>query len=123
MKVYTSYYDNIDNLPDNVVPISIAGRCPEWYFGLEFKSLAPKIGFFKEWKKNHDNNFYIEHFNKEVLNLLDANDVMFKLHKLSKGQDIVLLCYEEPGLFCHRHLVAEWLCKNGYYVEEYREVA
>jgi hypothetical protein len=25
------------------------------------------------------------------------------------GDDAVLLCYEKPGQFCHRHLVAQWL--------------
>lgn len=24
------------------------------------------------------------------------------------GPDVVLLCYEKPGQFCHRRLVAEW---------------
>ena len=23
------------------------------------------------------------------------------------------LCYEKPGDFCHRHLVADWLTKSG----------
>lgn len=31
---------------------------------------------------------------------------------------IALLCYEKPDDFCHRHLVADWLRKNGYECEE-----
>ena len=35
-------------------------------------------------------------------------------------QDIVLLCYEKPGRFCHRHILAEWIKeKTGEEVEEY----
>ncbi len=30
----------------------------------------------------------------------------------------ILLCYEKPENFCHRHILAEWLRKNGYKCEE-----
>lgn len=118
MKIFTSYFDNIGNIPEDMVTISIAGKCPDWYMRNEFKVLAPKYGFFMEWKKNKDNNYYIKHFNEEVLNLLDADDIAHRLCNISDGKDIVLLCYEAPDDFCHRHLVAKWLCENGYYVEE-----
>jgi hypothetical protein len=29
------------------------------------------------------------------------------------------MCYEKPGSFCHRHLVAEWLRENGFDCREY----
>ena len=32
-----------------------------------------------EWKKNHDNEYYIEHFNKEVLQPLNPNDIIKEL--------------------------------------------
>lgn len=72
-------------------------------------------------KKNHDNNYYIEHFDSEVLNLLDAKTIYEELSKMSGGKDIVLICYEKPSDFCHRHLVAKWLAKNGIPCEEYYE--
>ena len=35
-------------------------------------------------------------------------------------QDIVFLCYEKPGRFCHRRVFAEWLPeKTGETVEEH----
>lgn len=33
--------------------------------------------------------------------------------------DIALICYEKPTDFCHRHLVADWLNKNGFKCDEY----
>ena len=33
------------------------------------------------------------------------------LKKLSDFKDIILLCYEKPGKFCHRHIVGAWLQK------------
>lgn len=109
MKIYTSYFAKMKKIPENIVRISICGKAPEWYDGIQYKKLAPKYKFFMEWKENKDNNFYIEHFNSEVLDTLNAQDVFNKLKELSQGRDCVLLCYEKPGDFCHRHLVADWL--------------
>lgn len=121
MKIYTSYFAKLRSLPENIVPISICGKAPDWYTGLQYKKLAPKYGFFMEWKKTHDNDYYIEHFDSEVLNLLDAKTIYEELSKMSGGKDIALICYEKPSDFCHRHLVAKWLTKNGIPCEEYYE--
>jgi len=117
--IYTSYFAKLKKLPESIIPISICGKAPDWYKGIQYKKLAPKYGFFMEWKKNHDNDYYIEHFDKEVLNNLNAEQVVYELYKLSKSKDIVLICYEKPSDFCHRHLVHKWLVENGYNCWEY----
>lgn len=132
--IYTSYFAKLKKLPQNVIPISICGKAPEWYGGLQYKKLAPKYGFFMEWKKTHDNEYYIEHFQKEVLNTLNPlailnelqcmipNEIKEKMQSPAYNNDkyhIVLICYEKPSDFCHRHLVADWLNKNGFKVEEF----
>ena len=121
MKLYTSYYANLKNIPEDIIPISIAGKCPDFYKGLEYKKLAPKYWFFQQWKINHDNDFYIENFNKEVLNTLTPKKVVEDLMFLSEGKDVVLLCYEKPEDFCHRHLVANWLNDNEIDCEEFKK--
>ena len=63
-KIYTSYFAKAKKIPDDIVRISICGGVPKWYNGLQYKKVAPKYGFFNEWKKNGDNDYYIEHFNK-----------------------------------------------------------
>jgi uncharacterized protein YeaO (DUF488 family) len=118
--IYTSYFANLKKLPPDCIPISICGKAPSWYTGLQYKKLAPKYGFFMEWKKTHDNNYYIEHFQKEVLDTLDINQVLRDLLDLSKTGNIALICYEKPTDFCHRHLVADWLNQNGLDVKEYK---
>jgi uncharacterized protein YeaO (DUF488 family) len=113
MRIYTSYFGKLNTIPTGAItPIAICGKSPEWYKGLEYKILAPKYKFFQEWKQNQDNDFYIEHFDNEVLAPLSAAAVYEDLEKLSNGNDCVLLCYEKTGDFCHRHLVAKWLETN-----------
>ena len=80
--IYTSYFAKLKSLPDNVIPISICAKAPSWYNGLQYKKLAPKYDFFMKWKENHDNDYYIEHFQKEVLNNLDVIRTLHELHGL-----------------------------------------
>lgn len=124
--IYTSYFAKLKELENhNIVPISICGKAPDWYKGLQYKKLAPKYGFFMEWKRNHDKDYYIKHFQDEVLDGLDATDVILDFSRMDYGfnvgeNDIALICYEKPSGFCHRHLVAEWLNQNGFRCEEWR---
>lgn len=120
--IYTSYFAKLKSLPDNIVPISICAKAPDWYKGLEFKNLAPKYDFFMKWKKDHDNDYFTKCYNARVLNNYDASslvvDLIYMVNDCEK--DICLMCYEKPSDFCHRHLVADWLNKNGVKCEEYK---
>lgn len=118
MKIYTSYFANLKNIPDDVVPISICRKPPSGYNGLEYKRLAPSSSLLSAWKKEPDEKAYRKVFNN-ILNRLDHRMVLGDLIHLSGGRDIVLVCYEGPSKFCHRHLVAEWLNKYGYDVTEW----
>ena len=121
--IYTSYFAKLKTLPATVIPVAICGKAPQWYNGLQYKKLAPKYDFFMEWKRNHDNDYYIRCFNEQVLSKLDAYTVARELTELTnatnKDADIALLCYEKPTDFCHRHLVSEWLNSNGIQCKEW----
>lgn len=131
--IYTSYFAKLKSLPENVIPISICGKAPNWYTGLQYKKLAPKYDFFMKWKETHDNDYYIKCFNEQVLDKLDAQKVVQELNNLIDGimlnpkifhdksliPDIALICYEKPSDFCHRHLVADWLNQNGFECKEW----
>jgi len=99
--IYTSYYRKSGNHPRAV---SIAGKAPRWYRGKEYKVLAPKYWFFKKYKEDGNKEFYTERYYAEVLDKLDPSKVLEDI-----GEDAILICWEEPGKFCHRHLVARWL--------------
>lgn len=119
--IYTSYFGKLRKLPTNIVPISICGKAPDWYAGFQYRKLAPKWEFFNKWKQNQDNDYYTECFNKQVLNTLNPAEVVAALNTMADGKDIALICYEKSDDFCHRHLVAEWLEKNGYACQEWEE--
>lgn len=119
MKIYTTYFANVRNLPDEVVPIAICGKPIFNWIYPTYKKLAPKWSFFSVWQKTRDNDYYIEHFHEEVLWKLDPHTVVNELSEISEGKDCALVCYEAPDKFCHRHLVADWLNSAGYNVNEF----
>ena len=83
------------------------------------KKFAPSWDIFSKWKSGEIDNFqYTERFNQEILDKLDKEEVLKFLDSFET--DIILLCYEKSGDFCHRHIVAEWLHNNlGVHVEEF----
>lgn len=121
MKLYTSYFARVKKLQElgynNLV--CIAGYAPRWFqdcgFIRFFPSLAPMKSWWKEWHDNNlGNDWYEKQYYDTVLSKLNPNQVLEEL-----GDNAVMLCYEKPGDFCHRHLVANWLKTNtGVDVEE-----
>lgn len=118
--IYTTYFPNLRKLPASITPVSICGKAPDWYKGLQYKKLAPKYDFFMKWKETHDNNYYVKCFKEQVLNKLHPDEVLAEIYALAQTRDIALVCYEKPGDFCHRHLVADWLTENGFETHEWQ---
>lgn len=118
--IYTSYYANCRYFDENKFAfISISGKTPENWCGETYKKLAPSWGIWREWHdscvnadektKELANARYTERFNKEVLAKLNPMDVLNDIRNMSVCRTPVLMCYERPNEFCHRHLVAKWL--------------
>ena len=84
--------------------ISIALYAPENWKGSHFPALAPSRELLNLSKySNLEHSKYIEIYREEVLSKLNPKEVYEEL------KDKVLLCWENPGEFCHRRIVAEWL--------------
>lgn len=136
--LYTSYFANLKNLPPtNYFPVSISRFPPEWYCGAVFPRLAPSEQLLSDYHANLCEEGYIRRYHAEVL---EKQSIAYLLRDLFYSLDIedqlmlrsvpgkwwenpsthvVLLCFEKPGAFCHRHLVAEWMHTFGIPVEEW----
>ena len=107
--IHTSYFAKSGKLPN---AISIARSAPPGFKGEQMQMLAPSYKLLKDYKNfKITNETYTEEFN-EQLSSLDPRIV----GGLAEGK--VLLCWEGKDKFCHRHLVAVWLQKAGFKVEE-----
>jgi len=108
--MYTSYYAKNSDSPNAV---SIAIYTPRWFSGRTYKKLAPTPSILETYKRTGDVQLYVDSYTRDVLSKLDVHEVWKEL-----GPEAILLCYESPEKFCHRHIVAKWLRDAGYEIEE-----
>lgn len=118
MRIYTSYFANAKKLKeDGIMMIGIALYPPKWFYGVTLRMLAPSWSILKQTSTDEE---YIRRFKGEILSRLQQDVVLSRLNEISKGKDVALCCFEKPGEFCHRHIVADWLNeKLEGKVEEY----
>lgn len=101
----TSYFGNLKHLKN---PLSISGKAPDWFAGPQCKKLAPTWEIFSAYRSGEiDEEGYTREFYEQVLKPLNPHDMYSYLTK-TYGEDVILLCYEKPGDFCHRRIVANW---------------
>jgi hypothetical protein len=80
--------------------------------GPQYRILAPKYDFFSAYKAGKiDADGYTEQFIEKVLMPLNPHEIYATICGRF-GDDATLLCYEKPGDFCHRHIVAAWFKSN-----------
>ena len=60
------------------------------------------------WFKSVDEAEYRRRYFAQ-LDGFDPVDIICDLYALTNQQRVILLCYEQPGQFCHRRLFAEWV--------------
>jgi hypothetical protein len=80
--------------------VAISRGVPKGFKGRRYLALAPAT-----WAlvKETDEAVFRETFMRQ-LEPLDAKAILKEV-----GEDAILLCWEKPGEFCHRRVVAEWL--------------
>ena len=96
----TSYFSRAGRHP---FAISICRSAPRWFKGAKYMELAPSWDLIKE----NDLEVYKRRYREEVLSKLDPEVVVKELRAIYR--EPILLCYEKPPLFCHRHEVAKWI--------------
>lgn len=109
--IYTSHFWSWKIKLDDPRLVSIARYSPKQYKGATCLKLAPSPELLKHWKRTYDKRYYIDTFST-MLSGYDADHAYMALD----GK--ILLCYEKPEQFCHRHLVAHWFNEFGYKCEE-----
>ena len=114
MEIATGYFAKAQSYADDgYVLVSIAKKKP-WFLpdGLELheeKRLAPT----DEILSLKDNPVeYEKKYRNEVLRFWNPHEIYCSLYGwmvAHNAKKVVLLCYETPEKFCHRHIVAKWL--------------
>ena len=123
MRFYTSYYGNRQLDPSRYFLVRISNSSPKGVnTDYVIKEAIPDWKALVEPFKNGSltQTDYILRYRRQ----LDSRQFTILLEldtiqTLADGKDVVFLCYEKPGEFCHRHIFAQWLSEreNDYRVE------
>ena len=118
MKIYTSYFAKAAILRKaGIVPIGVALWPPRFFRGIYMKQVAPRRYMLDDRLTDEE---YIRMYRNDVLRLVDARSFIQDLERASRGMDVALWCFEKPGDFCHRHILAKWLNEQtGIAVSEF----
>ena len=115
MLIYTSNYARNGKNP---LAVAISVSVPQWYNGKRLSQLSPSWDIVSAYKNKSisEDEYAVEYFNLLKTRQLDPIEIISIIPDKS-----ILLCYEPPNQFCHRHLVAQWLSEGSdCVVEEWR---
>lgn len=119
--IHTSYFGALSDLSLMMAnPVAICGGVPDWYKGPWYRKLAPRWNTYSRYRDEIIGpGDYTKEYISSVLSNLDPHIVVESMKAFYGGQStLTLLCYEHPGEFCHRHLVAAWLREAGYIIKD-----
>lgn len=111
--LYTSYFAKVKSFSSDVPTYSIAVSTP-----FTMKSLPCVVPSWDLVKRYKDGLIEEWEYVAEYVTMLDNNesDIIRQVSALPDGA--VLCCYEGPGKFCHRHVLAAWLEEHNIKCEE-----
>lgn len=98
--MFTSNYRIAGKEPN---AIGISQGVPKGWKGKRYLALAPPWELVKDTSPGFTERYY-----ERVLKRLDPQQVKDEIEAMA-GPEAILLCWEAPGKFCHRMVVAEWL--------------
>ena len=114
MEIKTGYFAKAKQYADDGYALVSIAKVAPWFLPKDvvlnsLSELAPT----KEILALKDNPVeYEKRYRAEILSNLTCSRIYQRLagiaNKMHIGK-IVLLCYESPNKFCHRHIVAKWL--------------
>lgn len=119
----TSYFGITPRKTPGAIAISL--YLPKGRQYLHYPKLAPSQELLQTYRDPNAAIIYhsiqkwyaFEYFDQ--LFLLNPQQVWDELHELAGDAEPTLLCYEKPGQFCHRRLVAKWFeVELGEFVDE-----
>lgn len=115
--MYTSYFSSPELKKHSEFPsYSIARYTPSGFKGNTLIQLAPPEDLLKWYKSSKQDYIAREQYTERYLEYLESIDIASIVYFIESNA--VLLCYEKPESFCHRHILAKVLNEYGYLTTE-----
>lgn len=118
--IYTSYYGNMKNLPEEIRCINVARWKPDGVVLPDEPCLYPTPQLLWDFKKGRISpNIYVKRYREEVFGKVDIREVVRKWQQMLKTEQICFVCFERTYSFCHRYCIINAVRGAGYECVEY----
>lgn len=121
LKIYTSYFGNYKNVPQEYQCISIANSKPKGLNVPTWKDVVPNWNNVKAFKEQSISAY---EFMTRYISDLTYDSSLRHFNYLEKYKNkvdaVVLLCWEKDRSLCHRVILADYLRTLGFDIEEYK---
>ena len=122
--IYTGYYGGLSKVSGPATKVQVSNSAPV-PVDIVFEKAVPDWAFIV--KPYKDGVISKEEYTERYLQQLDKfseNIIGVVKYFNESGKDYILLCYEKPGDFCHRHILADYINKilGEGNIREYGEI-
>lgn len=110
--IYTGYYSKVKvYIESGLVPVSISRTKPEFIKEIDtIFQLAPEQNILWNYKNGVIDEMEYTSKYLSQLDRIGIREILKSIHKY--GDNVVLLCWEAPDKFCHRHILADYINKR-----------
>ena len=128
--IYTGYYGGLTRIVSDIAKVQVSNSAPV-PVDIKFEKAIPDWAFivkpYKDGlitKEEYEQRYtlQLDKFRENILGVIK--------YFSSTDKDYILLCYEKPGDFCHRHILADYINKalgegtvKEYVPEVYNQVS
>lgn len=109
--IYTGYYGGLTSIAGDITKVQVSNSAPV-PVDIKFEKAIPDWAFivkpYKDGlitKEEYEQRYtlQLDKFREKILGVIK--------YFSSADKDYILLCYEKPGDFCHRHILADYINK------------
>ena len=109
--IYTGYYGGLTRIVGDITKVQVSNSAPV-PVDIKFEKAIPDWAFivkpYKDGlitKEEYEQRYtlQLDKFRENILGVIK--------YFSSTDKDYILLCYEKPGDFCHRHILADYINK------------
>lgn len=108
--IYTGYYSKVNVYKSSGFTVVSISRTEPFLVDGKISFLAPDENILRRYKNGEIDEMEYKNLYLEQLNKIGIVNILTEIH--SFGDNVVLLCWEAPDKFCHRHILADYINEN-----------
>ena len=119
--IYIGYYSKVKDYKKAGYTVVSISRTEPFQVDGKISLLCPDEKILWEYKHGEIDEIEYTCQYKEQLERIGIKNILMAIHKF--GENVVLLCWEAPDKFCHRHILSEYINRNSKLnIREYEDL-